>query len=190
MVFIITFYLSWSFNIFNCKKTESMAIIKRKSPRYELQFGSNTTMQIQKFKYLYVLTEDGKCNTEMWTCIGLAKETFQKLRKEFWIASWYSSIHMTDNSPCMKKLEVAEMWFGRRILKIPLMEQVIKNEVLKNIYIQNQEKAAEILWACMKKKSFENLTLRTYRAYWGQDRIKEKDTDLMCLYKWIAEWCA
>lgn len=50
----------------NYKKTESMMINTRKSPRCELQIVNVNTNQVQKFKHLEsILTEGGKCDTHL-----------------------------------------------------------------------------------------------------------------------------
>ncbi len=64
----------------NCKKTECMVVSKRRNPRRRLHIGDVEIKQVEKFNYLgSMLTEDGKCDTEVRRRIGLAKEAYQKL---------------------------------------------------------------------------------------------------------------
>lgn len=65
-----------------CKKTESMVVSKRDSPRRELHNGDVKIKQIQKFSYLdNVVTVDRKWDTEIRQRIRIAKVTFQKISK-------------------------------------------------------------------------------------------------------------
>lgn len=64
------------------KKGLTMSISKRVSLRQELQIGDIKIKQVQKFNYQgSVITEDGKYDTEIEKCIGMAKNAFQKLNK-------------------------------------------------------------------------------------------------------------
>ena len=64
----------------NCKKTESMVISKKESPRCDLSIGDAYIKQMQKFNYLEsVITSDGRCKIKKR--IAMANDTFQKLEK-------------------------------------------------------------------------------------------------------------
>jgi len=68
----------------NCKKTECMVVSKRTSPPCELKIGQEKIKKVQKFNYLgSMVSEDGRCDTEIRKRIGIAKDTFQKLGTVF-----------------------------------------------------------------------------------------------------------
>ena len=59
-----------------------MVVSRKDSLKFELKIGDIKIKQVKKFSYLgTMLTEDGKCGTEIQRCIGIAKDAFQKLRK-------------------------------------------------------------------------------------------------------------
>ena len=66
----------------NCKKTECMVVSRKDSLKCELKIGDIKIKQVKKFSYLgSMLTEDGKCDTEIQRRIGIAKDAFQKLSR-------------------------------------------------------------------------------------------------------------
>ena len=59
-----------------------MVVSRKDSLKCELKFGDIKIKQVKKFNYLgSMLTEDGKCDTEIQRRIGIAKDAFQKLSK-------------------------------------------------------------------------------------------------------------
>ena len=93
--------------------------------------------QVSKFSYLgSLITEDCRCEKEIRARIGIAKSTFQRMKgyltngklsigirkraaKTFiWSTLLYGSETWTVSGKMQEKLEAAEMWIWRRILKI------------------------------------------------------------------------
>ena len=126
----------------NTSKTESMIVSKNpKAARYKLHSYSLPIKQVDKFKYLdYLLTPDGKCITEIKRRITAAKVTFKRLssimtnrnikmdtkfriiQTYVWSVLLYGCELWTVTNNTRKRLEAAEIWFVRRILKISWTE--------------------------------------------------------------------
>ena len=134
----------------NCKKTECMVISKKESPRCDLRIRDAHIKQVQKFNYLgSVVTSDDRCNTEIKKRIGMAKDTFQKLEKvlrnhkiamktkkrvlDTYVISilMYGSECWTISPQMRQRLEAAEMWFYRHMLRISWTEHKSNEEVLR-----------------------------------------------------------
>ena len=133
----------------NCKKTECMVISKKESPRCDLRIGDAHIKQVQKFNYLgSVIKSDGRCDTEIKKCIGMAKDTFQKLEKvlrnhksametkrvlDAYVMSilMYGSKCWTISPQMRQRLEAAEIWFHRHMLRISWTEHKSYEEVLR-----------------------------------------------------------
>merc|ERR1711905_56379 len=66
----------------NVKKTECMVVSKNAvNPICNLESKGEKINQVQKFKYLgYIITSDGKCVTEIKRRIGMAKDSFNKMK--------------------------------------------------------------------------------------------------------------
>ena len=97
--------------------------------------------EVDKFKYLgYLLLSDGKCITETKRRITAAKVTFKRLssimtnrnikmdtkfriiQTYVWSVLLYGCELWTVTNNTRKRLEAAEIWFVRRILKISWTE--------------------------------------------------------------------
>ena len=97
---------------------------------------------VKKFKYLgYMITSDGKCITEIKKRIATSKDAFQKwrlilknrnismitkfrvLKTYVWSTLTYGCESWTITSDIEKKIEAAEMWSIRRMLRISWAEK-------------------------------------------------------------------
>lgn len=59
-----------------------MVFSKRMRLKCKFLIGNTRIKQERKFKFIeWVLTEDGKSDREIRWCIGISKETFQKLSR-------------------------------------------------------------------------------------------------------------
>jgi len=134
----------------NAKKTECMVITKKPTvPTCNLTCKGEQIKQVEKFKYLgCIITTDAKCDTEIKKRIAMAKDTFTKMKSVFtnrnislptklntlkayvWTVLLYGCDCWTLTRNIEKRLEAAEMWFIRRILKISWMERKSNEEVL------------------------------------------------------------
>ena len=98
-----------------------------------------------------MITSDGRCTTEIGKRIAMAKSTFQKMRtiltnrnikittkirvlKTYvWSILLYGCECWTINKEIEKKLEAAEMWFIRRMMRISWTEKRSNESILKEI---------------------------------------------------------
>ena len=153
MLDIVDFYSEENGLSINKKKTECMVVSK-----YNNVIDSGLTLngipikQVENFKYLGTwITNDGKCDKEIKTRIAMAKETFYKLSNIFqnhnirlstklnvlntYVFSilLYASECWTMSTTMTKKLEAAEMWFYRRILRISYTKHITNEEVLNRM---------------------------------------------------------
>ena len=106
--------------------------------------------QVKSFKYLgYTITQNGKSDAEIKKRIAMAKETFRKMKTIFtnrninintkinalkayvWSVLLYGCECWTLNNDTKKRLEVAELWFLRRILRISWTEKKSNIEVIE-----------------------------------------------------------
>ena len=135
----------------NESKTESMGITKASG-----RLPVNITLdglgikQVSSFRYLGSLVdEDGKCDTEIRTRIGMAKTNFGKMRgiltnmslntalrvrilKSYvWSTLLYGCESWTIKADMRRRLEATEMWFLRRMLRVPWTARRTNEEVLQ-----------------------------------------------------------
>ena len=122
----------------NSKKTEVMVISKKTTPECNIFVDGTKLKQKQSCKYLGTLiTQDGRSHSEVNTIIAQAKIVFQKMKliltnknmsmvtRQRVLQCYVEPILMygcetwTITKPVQKKIEAVEMWFWRRILKIP-----------------------------------------------------------------------
>ena len=135
----------------NCKKTEVM-VVSRKADTLKCNIFINGTplKQCESFKYLgSLISSDGRNSKELSSRIGQAKMCFQKMKsilsntqlsidtRKRTLQCYIEPILMygceawTINKQIEKKLEAVEMWFLRRILRIPWTARKTNQEVLK-----------------------------------------------------------
>ena len=66
----------------NVKKTKTMRISRRKGSVLNIIIEGKNVEQVKKFRYLgVIITEDGRCDVEIKTRIGMAKDAFNKRRE-------------------------------------------------------------------------------------------------------------
>ena len=135
----------------NTSKTKVMLISKKaESVPINIIINGERLEQVDSFKYLgSLITKDARCEKEIKTRTALAKMAFGKvrplvtntsislnLRKRFIKAYAHSTLlygceSWTISKAMQKKIEATEMWFMRRMLKIPWTERVTNEEVLR-----------------------------------------------------------
>eukprot|EP00795_Rhopilema_esculentum_P009669 gene9669-biopygen2063 len=145
----------------NCKKTECMVVSKQlEKPQFTLQIGENIIQQVGRFNYLgSVITDDGKCDSEIKRRKGMAKDAFQKLGKI-----------LKDRKMSMDtKFGVLDCYSR-------------KGKKLDEI---NQKETVGVFWAHNEKRNLENLTL-TGRIEGKRSRGRQRLTYLGSLSKWMA----
>ena len=191
----------------NVKKTECMVISKKAIvPSCNLQSRGQQIKLVKKFKYLgYMITSDGKCITEIKKRIATAKDAFQKLslilknrnismttkfrvlKTSVWSTLTYGCECWTITSDIEKKIEAAEMWFIRRMLRISwavkktnvnvLREGNVQRSLLKTI----RKRQMEFLGHVCRRRGLEFLSL-TGKVEGKRDRGKQRITflDSLC----------
>ena len=135
----------------NAKKTECMVVSKKpNAPTCNISCKGVEIKQVKTFKYLgYTITQDARSDSEVKKRIAMAKDTFCKMKSIFtnrninsftkidtlktyiWSILLYGCECWTLNKNTEKKLEAAEMWFIRRMLKIPWTEKKSNKEVME-----------------------------------------------------------
>lgn len=135
----------------NKVKTEVMGITKR-SERLPINIGADGTAlkQVESFRYLgSLVNEDGRCDSEIRSRIGIAKANFGSMRKILtnmsldiqlrmrllrcyvWSGLLYGCESWNMSSVMQKRLEATEMWFIRRMLRVPWTARRTNAEVLR-----------------------------------------------------------
>ena len=169
----------------NVKKTECMVISKKAIvPSCNLQSRGQQIKLVKKFKYLgYMITSDGKCITEIKKRIATAKDAFQKLslilknrnismttkfrvlKTYVWSTLTYGCECWTITSDIEKKIEAAEMWFIRRMLRISWAEKKTNVNVLREGNVQRsllktiRKRQMEFLGHVCRRRGLEFLSL-------------------------------
>ena len=132
-------------------KTEVMGITKRAEElSVNIRMEGRHITQIGKYKYLGVMvTKDGKCETEVLKRIGMAKTTFNSMRKILsnmnidmklrmrlvkcfvWSVLMYGCEVWTLDKRLKRRIEAVEMWILRRMMRIPWTARVTNERVME-----------------------------------------------------------
>ena len=186
----------------NYTKTKCLVVSKKSSPKCNLKLKEQIIKQVSSFNYLgSMITEDARC--EIKRRIALAKSAFSKLGKiltnrtmsmrtrirvlncYIYPVLMYGSETWTLASDTKKRLESFEMWFLRRMMKIPWTDKVSNEEVLTRAGVQ-RKMICEMLIRQLKfmghitcKEGLENLALTgkiVGRRSRGRRRILRMDS--------------
>ena len=135
----------------NKSKTEVMGVTKRRE-RLDVNISIEgvAIKQVEKFRYLgSVVNEDGRCDGEIRARIAMGKANFGKMRNVMtnlglniqlrlrllksyiWAGILYGCESWTINAQMRGKLEAAEMWLLRRMLRIPWTARRTNQQVLQ-----------------------------------------------------------
>src|SRR5437899_9715171 len=182
---IINFYSEENGLSINQKKTECMVVSKYQNVMDSgITLKENPIKQVENFKYLGTwITNGGKCDEEIKTRIAMAKETFYKLNNIFhnhnirlstklnalntyvYSILLYASEYWTISAAMAKKVEAAEMWFYRRILRISYKKHIANEEVLnrmatkRNLIITIRRRQMSFFGHVMRNKEIENFSM-------------------------------
>ena len=152
-----------------------------------------------------MITSDGKCITEIKKRIATAKDAFQKLslilknrnismtikfrvlKTYVWSTLTYGCECWTIASDIEKKIEAAEMWFIRRMLRISWTEKKPNVNVLREGNVQRsllktiRKRQMEFLGPVCRRRGLEFLSL-TGKVEGKRDRGKQRITflDSLC----------
>ncbi len=168
----------------NMDKTKVMVASKTNTPRIRIEVGGRRIEQVEKFSYLGSwITEDGRCDKEIRMRIGIAKSAFKKMKtyltnrklstrirkraaKTFvWSTLLYGCETWTVSRRMQEKLEAAEMWLWRRILKIPWTERRTNAEVLRQMGTERElmmtirKRQMRFLGHVMRRNEMESVVL-------------------------------
>ena len=137
----------------NIKKTETMVVTKKKEvPKCNITVDGQGIKQVQKFKYLgSIITEDAKCKSDIIKRIHIAKSNFSTLkgiltnskislktkinliRTYVWSSMLYGAESWTITKDMEAKINAAEMWFYRRMLKVSWTQRITNEEILNRV---------------------------------------------------------
>lgn len=140
----------------NINKTEVMGITKRKEKLQVRAYVQGRIInQVERFKYLgSIISEEANCEKEIKTRIGIAKTAFGKIKKMLtnitmnmglrlrllkcfvWSTLLYGCETWTVKKIMEKRLEAVEMWFLRRMLRIPWTARVSNEEVMRRAGVE------------------------------------------------------
>ena len=132
-------------------KTEVMGITKRAQDLIvNIGMDGRRITQVQSYKYLGVMvTKDGRCVEEVRKRIGMAKSSFDNMRKILtnmnlsmklrlrmlkcfvWSVLLYGCEAWTLDRELRRRVEAVEMWFLRRMLRIPWTARMTNERVLE-----------------------------------------------------------
>ena len=195
----------------NVKKTECMVVSKKQvNPTCNLTSKGEKIKQVYKFKYLgYIITSDGRCDTEIKRRIAMAKDSFSKLSPIFknrnisittkfrllkayvWSVLLYGCESWTISEVMKTKLEAAEMWFIRRILRISWTEKKTNIAVLNEAGINRsliqtiRKRQMQFLGHLNRHKGLEHLVL-TGKIEGTRSRGQQRLNFLNCLNLWVT----
>ena len=195
----------------NMKKTECMVISKKDSiPTCSITIGHDNIKQVTSFRYLGTLIKsDGKCDDEIKCRIGIAKDAYHKmesifknqnisLRTKLRLLNAYIFPLLLYGSECWtisiemnKRLEAAEMWFYRRILRVSYADHITNEEVLDRLSITRQlinqirKRQIEFFGHVIRNKELENIIV-TGKLDGKRSRGRPRMTYLNSLSRWFG----
>ena len=200
----------------NIKKTCCMVISKWwVVPACNIYINGNKVQQVECFRYLgSMFTSDGRCDKEIRARIGRAKSAFADLKQLLvnrkiststrmrllktyvWSVMLYGSETWTISKIMQKRLEAAEMWFLRRMMKISWTERKTNEQVLnmmntrRNLMNIIRKRQLEFFGHIMRKNGLENLVVtgrvEGSRAR-GRQRLKFLDGLVECAKKLVID---
>lgn len=154
-----------------------------------------------------MITEDGKCDQEIRKRIGMAKAAFEKLGSilknnklsmsvKLRILNCYVFSILTYGSECWtisqsmeKRLEAAEMWFLRRMMRISWIERLTNQEVLERAGAKRflltgiRKRQLEFLGHIMRKEALEHLSV-TGKINGRRSRGRQRLTYIESISRW------
>ena len=194
----------------NCKKTKCLVVSKQKTrPNCNITIKNESIEQVDKFEYLgSLIMSDAKCDQEINRRIGMTEATFHKMKRllcnsklamktklrllECYVISslTYSSECWTISENMKKRIEATELWFLRRMLKIPWTSYTSNEEVLqrdgskRKLLCNIRKRQFEFLGHVMRKEEIENLVV-TGKIDGKRDRNRQRMTSVKSLSNWM-----
>ena len=195
----------------NKNKTQIMVITRKTIiQNCSIQIKDTVLKQVKSFKYLgTIIDENGKSSTEIKSRIGKAKAAFQNMNQIFrsWDISQRNKIRIlkcyiepiatyacetwTLTPELIRRLEALEMWFLRRMLRIPWTDKKKNVEILeeaghkRNLVNTIRKRQAKFFGHVMRRGGLEKLAVSgkiTGKRAPGRQRTKMMDS----MTKWLG----
>lgn len=141
----------------NIKKTKMMIVSRKDIKDATLSLNGEDIERVVRFKYLgAVVNEKWDCDEEVKLRIGMAKETFSRLKNLLlqrtlplelrlrvvhcyvWPVLLYGSETWSLKVKSLNRIEAFEMWTLRRLLRIPWTDHLTNQEVLRRAGVERQ----------------------------------------------------
>ena len=191
----------------NIKKTEVVVTSKdQEPPNCNILIDGSRVKQSSSFVYLgSTITQDARCNQEIEKRIMIAKNAFNSMRTlltnsnigiqtrlralktYIWSTLTYGSETWTISKIMKNKINAAELWFYRRMLRISWTDRVTNEEVLRRVGQQRtlirviRKRQMEFLGHIIRREKIEHLCLTGMiegRRSRGRQRKKYLDSIL------------
>jgi hypothetical protein len=169
----------------NETKTFCMVIsCKKSTPECNIFIHGRKIKQVEQFSFLgSLMTSDGKCDLEIKRRIGIAKTAFQNMKSVLlskrisvqsrlrilkcyiWSTLMYGCETWTISKGSQEKIEAAEMWFLRRMLRISWTDKITNEEVMFRAGVDRQlmrsirRRQLEFFGHVMRKGALEQLVV-------------------------------
>jgi hypothetical protein len=135
----------------NVKKTKVMRVARKGGDQVQIMIEGQQVEQVKKFKYLgSLITDDGKCRSEIIARIAMAKEAFnnrkelltrkisKKVKKKIvktivWSVALYGAETWTMGIEEKKRVEALEMWIWRKMEGVMWSDKISNEKVLEAV---------------------------------------------------------
>ncbi|GFR99820.1 endonuclease-reverse transcriptase [Elysia marginata] len=168
----------------NAKKTKVMQLKPENSSLYDVKIDQTVLENVEDFKYLgSVKTIDGSCSKDIKMRIGMAKKKMIELNNVWkdhnipielklkllkcliWPVMMYGTgvrhgLRKKKNDD--KRIEAAEMWFYRRILRVKWTDKRTNESVLKELKVKTERTLINLINA--RKLKYVGHALRNHRT--------------------------
>ena len=195
----------------NSRKTETMVVSRKTlNPTCNIKINGTTLRQTQQFKYLgTIISSDGKCHTEVKSRISQAKMTFHKMKhiltninlsletRKRVLKSYIEPILVygceawTISRQVERTIEATEMWFIRRILRIPWTARETNEDVLteanhnRQLITNIRRRQAKFIGHIMRKGELER-TVTTGKLNGKRARGRQREKIMDNLSTWLG----
>ena len=195
----------------NRRKTETMVVSRKTlNPTCNIKINGTTLRQTQQFKYLgTIISSDGKCHTKVKSRISQAKMTFHKMKhiltninlsletRKRVLKSYIEPILVygceawTISRQLERTIEATEMWFIRRILRIPWTARETNEDVLteanhnRQLITNIRRRQAKFIGHIMRKGELER-TVTTGKLNGKRARGRQREKIMDNLSTWLG----